>query len=127
MEESKLQRAARVAQRLNELTDELNKSFIRIEQLLVQLKLGVEAEIDLPEVGLLSWEKRGSTWHLIVYQGANDTSGTILLKTSRRVRVVAASHLEALIDALCTEIVEQTDAISGALDTTNRNIEMLER
>lgn len=91
------------------------------------MQFGIEAQVPFDEASTLHWEKRGPDWHLVVRFRADLANGTILVKTSRRIRVLAASHLEALVDALCNEIIEQTESVEQATGSVIQTAENLER
>lgn len=93
---------------MSEDIDVLTDLLAAAEDRLAGLMLGVSASIPL-EPGLdLVFRKRGGSWGLHV-------GGESVLKLSKRVRVLAALHLEEMVDALNEEASRQLEDVRSAV------------
>lgn len=134
-------RAARErAQSMHAQTDALNTALARVQAALVDLKLGVSAQLLLHREELeygeswsqwLHFEKNGSRWRLMAWSGpdhgdGDDWSGHYLLDTSRITRERAADKLPELIDALIEAVDKKAEEIAVRTAEVNALAEQIE-
>lgn len=105
------------AARLLSLTDELNQGLQRAEDIFIGWNLGVRAAVPLDALdelrGTLAFGKLGSKWCLIhVPHGGHDQ--VRIFEASRRVRLLAATCIQALAAKLVCELEAQLVQLSAA-------------
>ncbi|TQF09456.1 hypothetical protein FJV41_44555 [Myxococcus llanfairpwllgwyngyllgogerychwyrndrobwllllantysiliogogogochensis] len=123
-----LARARLLKPRLEDATDEMNRSIQEVEAELVALQLGVRASVNLesetdPEFGStwyrsLIFGKDAKVWRLLIAEGRNDDPGgdvyTPLVNASREVRLRATEHLPLLVQELVTTAEAEIARVEAA-------------
>lgn len=87
-------------QSLDDATDVLTEALSDAEDLLAALRLGVPAQVPLPDGRGLCFGKVGKQWRLYVASSVEGEDPQILASASRHTRVWAAESLPALLQAL---------------------------
>lgn len=116
------------AEELNSATGLLNEYLARAEKVLVEMRLGVSARVDLePDAALVFMRcgNAGNTWalYLALSRNGEAVQQQLLLKAGRRYRVLAAKKLRELREMLldhashCLEDIEDaSDAVESFLN-----------
>jgi hypothetical protein len=104
-----------VANKLAELTDQLNEKIRDIERGLEALGLGVTAMVPIPGpwgARSLEFAKHENKWRLTV---VSDESATPLLNASRGVRCAAMAALSSLLEMMRKRVAQDADQVQAAL------------
>lgn len=104
---------------IHDHTDELNELLFAAEDKLAEMGLGVSAFVELTPGCRLGFRKRGEIWHLVVRHDKIDINKyEPLMQMPRQYRVLAATKLADLRDALIAEhdkwVMEVRNATAAA-------------
>jgi hypothetical protein len=130
-----LARGRQAAEDLDKVTNELTETLEGVERALSELRLGVNASVELepwervaddpsaPEYGtLLGFQREGKLWRLVVLEGEvgdpDSWKSQPLINASRSRRLLAVKVLPALIERLVAQAVAQRDEIVSATQAT---------
>jgi hypothetical protein len=121
----------RRAENLQESTERLNRLLAKAEEIFsaANAEDGATAQVELAPFlssgkggARLHWKRHDSTWGLWVERQGTDVL-VRLAKVARHVRVLAASKLEALFDALADEQLAQGDDVARAVQDAEAFVE----
>ena len=99
---------------IHDQTDELNELLFDAEEKLAEMGLGVSAFVELTPGCRLGFRKRGENWCLVVHQDSVMNKYDPLAQMPRQFRVLAASKLADLRDALIAEHDKQVLEVRNA-------------
>lgn len=97
---------------LGALMDTLNQRIKEFEKALVDLGLGVPAEVEMGDTRKLCFHKTSSGFRLEVWTGTVHTS---LVNCSREARLQAVEYFEKLYDELISSMVGEVDRVRTAI------------
>ena len=122
--EAPIERLAKLAERLNHETDELNRAITELEDKLKSMNLGIVAWVpseisDAAEVPFsVGYMKLDDEWHIVIERDEAKEM-TPLIKTNRKTRVTATRVLDNLVEAL----IESAQEILNGTETARKNVE----
>jgi hypothetical protein len=122
-----LARALATRERLNAACDDLNIRITAAEKAIVDLKLGVAADVLLESrpngfSRHLSFLQDGGRWRLAITEGEEFTP---LVNTSRAIRIQAVEHLHRLVEAIATAVEIEESRVDSARTHVSRFVEEL--
>jgi hypothetical protein len=108
---------------LDEATDHLNVKLVDAEALFFRQGFSTHTSVSLPDgsfsppVGRLGWGKHNGAFRLLFYNPYYPDEPILLSSTSRRIRVMAAHHLDELYEALVEASAGTLEELDRACDT----------
>lgn len=118
---ARLEEAKNGAAELARATEELTTKLQDVEEIICGMNLGVSASVVIyltpPSLvpTSLSFRKDGHEWGLFIESDDSTRSRVKLRSASRKMRVLAASSLLALVEALIAKVAEETTDVQHSV------------